>query len=67
MAILQSHRKSAAAPFRAVSGWRRITPRDLLPLMMVIAKEGRIEEEMFLTTFLWEEPNTLSFSGDFWT
>lgn len=28
---------------------------DLLPLMMVVAREGRIEEEMFLTTFLWEE------------
>ncbi|MCL4123319.1 UNVERIFIED_CONTAM: hypothetical protein GTU68_047636 [Idotea baltica] len=28
---------------------------DLLPLIMAIAKEGRLEEEMFLTTFLWEE------------
>jgi ribonucleoside-diphosphate reductase beta chain len=28
---------------------------DLLPLIMVIAREGRIEEEMFLTSFLWEE------------
>lgn len=28
---------------------------DLLPLMMVIAREGRLEEELFLTTFLWEE------------
>ncbi|HEX6817811.1 MAG TPA: R2-like ligand-binding oxidase [Ktedonobacterales bacterium] len=28
---------------------------DLLPLIMVIAREGRIEEEMFLTAFLWEE------------
>jgi ribonucleoside-diphosphate reductase beta chain len=28
---------------------------DLLPLIGAIAKEGRIEEEMFLTTFLWEE------------
>lgn len=28
---------------------------DLLPLMRVIAKEGRIEEEMYLTTFLFEE------------
>ncbi|MFP3488368.1 ribonucleotide-diphosphate reductase, partial [Staphylococcus sp. SIMBA_130] len=25
---------------------------DLLPLIMVIAKEGRLEEEMYLTTFL---------------
>ncbi len=28
---------------------------DLLPLIEVIASEGRIEEEMFLTSFLWEE------------
>ena len=34
---------------------------DLLPLIMVIAKEGRIEEEMFLTTFLFEEAKHLDF------
>lgn len=28
---------------------------DLLPLIMVIAAEGRLEEEMYLTSFLWEE------------
>jgi ribonucleoside-diphosphate reductase beta chain len=28
---------------------------DLLPLIMLIAREGRIEEEMYLTSFLWEE------------
>ena len=28
---------------------------DLLPLIQVIAEEGRLEEEMFLTAFLWEE------------
>ncbi|MCH9651377.1 MAG: R2-like ligand-binding oxidase [Deltaproteobacteria bacterium] len=28
---------------------------DLMPLMAVIAAEGRLEEEMFLTSFLWEE------------
>ncbi|GAX89239.1 R2-like ligand-binding oxidase [Effusibacillus lacus] len=34
---------------------------DLLPLIMVIAKEGRIEEEMFLTTFLFEEAKHTEF------
>ncbi|WP_455660927.1 R2-like ligand-binding oxidase [Pradoshia sp.] len=34
---------------------------DLLPLMMAIAKEGRIEEEMFLTTFLFEEAKHTEF------
>lgn len=29
--------------------------RDLLPLIRVISMEGRLEEEMFLTTFLFEE------------
>ncbi|MDA0874607.1 MAG: R2-like ligand-binding oxidase [Bacteroidetes bacterium] len=28
---------------------------DLLPLIRVVAREGRIEEEMYLTTFLFEE------------
>jgi len=34
---------------------------DLLPLMMVIAQEGRLEEEMYLTTFLWEEAKHTEF------
>ena len=28
---------------------------DLLPLLQVAAAEGRVEEELFLTTYLWEE------------
>lgn len=28
---------------------------DLLPLLQVMAEEGRIEEELFLTSYLWEE------------
>src|SRR5437660_2696393 len=28
---------------------------DLLPLIMTMARESRLEEELFLTTFLWEE------------
>ena len=28
---------------------------DLLPLIMVVAQEGRTEEELYLTSFLWEE------------
>lgn len=34
---------------------------DLLPLIMTIAREGRLEEEMFLTTFLWEEAKHVDF------
>ena len=38
---------------------------DLLPLIMTIAKEGRLEEEMYLTTFLWEEAKHVDFFGRF--
>ena len=38
---------------------------DLLPLIMVIAKEGRLEEEMFLTTFLFEEAKHTDFFNRF--
>jgi ribonucleoside-diphosphate reductase beta chain len=34
---------------------------DILPLIMVIAQEGRLEEEMFLTTFLFEEAKHTDF------
>lgn len=40
---------------------------DLLPLINVIAEEGRIEEEMFLTTFLWEEAKHTDFFNRFLT
>jgi ribonucleoside-diphosphate reductase beta chain len=38
---------------------------DLLPLIMAIAQEGRLEEEMFLTTFLWEEAKHTDFFARF--
>jgi ribonucleoside-diphosphate reductase beta chain len=34
---------------------------DLLPLIGVIASEGRVEEELFLTSFLWEEAKHTDF------
>ncbi|ASJ57425.1 ribonucleotide-diphosphate reductase [Brevibacillus formosus] len=34
---------------------------DLLPLIMVIAEDGRLEEEMYLTTFLFEEAKHTEF------
>jgi len=37
-----------------VAGEESVTV-DLLPLIMVVAQEGRLEEEIFLTSFLWEE------------
>lgn len=43
-----------------VAGEEAVT-LDLLPLIRVIAAEGRIEEEMFLTTFLFEEAKHTDF------
>ena len=34
---------------------------DLLPLIQAVAGEGRLEEEMYLTTFLWEEAKHVDF------
>jgi len=47
-----------------VSGEEAVT-LDLLPLINVIAKQGRLEEEMFLTTFLWEEAKHIDFFSRF--
>jgi len=43
-----------------VAGEEAVT-LDLLPLIRVVAQEGRIEEEMFLTTFLFEEAKHTDF------
>ncbi len=40
---------------------------DLLPLIAAIASEGRLEEEMFLTTFLFEEAKHVDFFSRFLT
>lgn len=40
---------------------------DLLPLIMTIAAEGRVEEEMYLTTFLFEEAKHTDFFNRFLT
>lgn len=38
---------------------------DLLPLVQTIAREGRIEEELFLTSFLFEEAKHTDFFARF--
>ena len=38
---------------------------DLLPLIQTISKEGRLEEEIFLTSFLWEEAKHTEFFSRF--
>lgn len=36
-------------------GGEESVTRDLLPLLGVMADEGRVEDELFLTAYLWEE------------
>src|SRR6266571_9255495 len=43
-----------------VAGEEAVT-LDLLPLVLAIAREGRLEEELFLTTFLFEEGKHMQF------
>jgi ribonucleoside-diphosphate reductase beta chain len=43
-----------------VAGEESVT-LDLLPLMLAVAREGRVEEEMYLTSFLWEEAKHTEF------
>jgi ribonucleoside-diphosphate reductase beta chain len=46
------------ALFRA--GEEAVT-RDFLPFFKVVANEGRLEEELYLTSFLWEEAKHVDF------
>lgn len=39
--------------------------QDILPLLMTVAREGRMEEEIFLTAFLWEEAKHVEFMRRF--
>jgi len=63
-ARLSADEKDAILRLTAVfqSGEEAVT-LDLLPLVMAIAKENRIEEEMYLTSFLWEEAKHTDFFG----
>ena len=47
-----------------VAGEEAVT-LDLLPLVLAIAREGRLEEELYLTTFLWEEGKHTQFFRGF--
>lgn len=38
---------------------------DLLPMLQVMAEQGRIEDEMFLTSYLWEEAKHVEGFGRF--
>ena len=45
----------------AFLGGEEAVTLDLLPLVLAVARQGRLEEEMFLTTFLFEEAKHMDF------
>ena len=49
-----------------VAGEEAVT-LDLLPLVLAIARDGRVEEEMYLTTFLYEEAKHMELFSRFLT
>jgi ribonucleoside-diphosphate reductase beta chain len=48
-------------------GGEEAVTTDLLPLIRVLAAEGRLEEEMYLTSFLWEEAKHLDMFDRFFS
>ena len=59
--VTDSQRQSILRLLSQFQAGEEAVTLDLLPLIMAIAKEGRIEEEMFLTTFLFEEAKHTEF------
>jgi ribonucleoside-diphosphate reductase beta chain len=61
-AAMENERRKAILRLTArfLAGEEAVT-LDLLPLILAIARQGRLEEEMFLTTFLFEEAKHTDF------
>lgn len=59
--LSESQRNQILALISQFQAGEEAVTLDLLPLINVIAKEGRLEEEMFLTTFLFEEAKHTEF------
>ena len=47
-----------------IAGEEAVTS-DLLPLIKVISNDGRLEEEIYLTSFLWEEAKHVEFFSNY--
>src|SRR5271157_897045 len=60
-AMSQERREALLQLTAAFLGGEEAVTLDLLPLVLAIAREGRLEEEMFLTTFLFEEAKHMDF------
>ena len=55
LAASEEERDGLLGTIAAFQAGEEAVTLDLLPLIQAVALEGRIEEEMFLTSFLWEE------------
>ena len=60
-AMDEDRREALLSLTGAFLGGEEAVTLDLLPLVLAVARQGRIEEEMFLTTFLFEEAKHMDF------
>jgi len=60
-AMDQDRRKAILRLTARFLGGEEAVTLDLLPLVLAVAQQGRLEEEMFLTTFLFEEAKHTDF------
>jgi ribonucleoside-diphosphate reductase beta chain len=60
-AIPDQYRERLLGLFLGFQAGEEAVTLDLTPLIITVAREGRLEEEMFLTTFLWEEAKHTEF------
>ncbi len=60
-AMSEERREALLQLTGAFLGGEEAVTLDLLPLVLAIARQGRLEEEMFLTTFLFEEAKHMDF------
>ncbi|MGH2864059.1 MAG: R2-like ligand-binding oxidase [Solirubrobacteraceae bacterium] len=60
-AMSEDRRDALLSLTGAFLGGEEAVTLDLLPLVLAVARQGRLEEEMFLTTFLFEEAKHMDF------
>jgi len=60
-AMSEERRDALLSLTGAFLGGEEAVTLDLLPLVLAVARQGRLEEEMFLTTFLFEEAKHMDF------
>ena len=59
--LTEDQRDEVTTLFAYFSGGEEAVTKDILPLIMTCANNGWLEEEMYLTTFLFEEAKHVDF------